>query len=75
MDLDTLLEMSDIVSVHAPLDENTLGLMNREVFSKMKQSAILLNVGRGPIINEADLAEALENGTIAAVSCRYFQVQ
>ena len=63
---DELLEQSDIVSIHAPLDENTLGLMNKEAFAKMKKSAILLNVGRGPIINEADLAEALNNKTIAA---------
>ena len=63
---DELLEQSDIVSIHAPLDENTLGLMNKEAFAKMKKSAILLNVGRGPIINEADLAEALNNKTIAS---------
>ena len=66
MSFDELLAQSDIVSIHAPLDENTLGLMNKEAFSKMKPSAILLNVGRGPIINEADLAEALQNHTIAA---------
>lgn len=63
---DELLAQSDVVSIHAPLDENTLGLMNKEAFAKMKHSAILLNVGRGPIINESDLAEALKNKTIAA---------
>lgn len=72
---DELLAQSDIVSIHAPLDENTLGLMNKEAFSKMKQSAILLNVGRGPIINEADLAEALENGTIAAAGLDVLSVE
>lgn len=72
---DELLAQSDIVSIHAPLDENTLGLMNKEAFSKMKQSAILLNVGRGPIINEADLAEALEYGTIAAAGLDVLSVE
>ena len=61
-----LLTQSDIVSVHAPLDENTKGLMNREAFAKMKPSAIFLNVGRGPIVVEEDLANALKEGTIAA---------
>lgn len=72
---DELLAQSDIVSIHAPLDENTLGLMNKDAFAKMKSSAILLNVGRGPIINEADLAEALENGTIAAAGLDVLSVE
>lgn len=72
---DELLEQSDIVSIHAPLDENTLGLMNKEAFAKMKNSAILLNVGRGPIINEADLAEALNNKTIAAAGLDVLSVE
>ena len=63
---DELLAQSDIVSIHAPLDENTRGLMNRDAFAKMKPSAILLNLGRGPIINEENLADALEQGQIAA---------
>ena len=63
---DTLLRESDIVSVHAPLDENTKDLMNKEAFDKMKSSAIFLNLGRGPIVVEKDLADALEQGSIAA---------
>lgn len=63
------------MSIHAPLDENTLGLMNKEAFAKMKNSAILLNVGRGPIINEADLAEALNNKTIAAAGLDVLSVE
>lgn len=66
VDLDTLLVESDVVSVHAPLDENTKNLMDAKAFSKMKPSAIFLNVGRGPIVVEADLADALNNGVIAA---------
>lgn len=72
---DELLERSDIVSIHAPLDENTLGLMNQKAFVKMKSSAILLNVGRGPIINEADLAEALNNRMIAAAGLDVLSVE
>lgn len=75
VNFDELLEQSDIVSIHAPLDENTLGLMNKEAFAKMKKSAILLNVGRGPIINEADLAEALNNKTIAAAGLDVLSVE
>lgn len=66
VDFDTLLKESDIVSVHAPLNENTRGLMDKEAFAKMKKTAVFLNVGRGPIVVEADLAEALKNSEIAA---------
>ena len=72
---DELLMQSDIVSIHAPLDENTLGIMNREAFEKMKSSAILLNVGRGPIVNESDLAEALNTGKIAAAGLDVLSVE
>lgn len=66
LNLDTLLKTSDIVSVHAPLTEATEGLMNAKNFGKMKSTAIFLNVGRGAIVVEEDLAKALENSTIAA---------
>ena len=66
VELDELLSTSDIVSIHAPLNEQTEGLMNEETFSKMKKNAILLNVGRGPIIVEKDLAEALQKEQIKA---------
>lgn len=61
-----LLAQSDIVSIHAPLDENTQGLMDMAAFEKMKNTAILINVGRGPIVNEQALADALNSGQIAA---------
>lgn len=66
VDFDTLLAESDVVSVHAPLDENTQNLMDKAAFAKMKKTAIFLNLGRGPIVAEADLADALEQGEIAA---------
>lgn len=72
---ETLLAQSDIVSVHAPLDENTRGLMDREAFAKMKGNAIFLNLGRGPIVVEEDLAEALEQGVIAAAGLDVLSVE
>lgn len=63
---ETLLKQSDIVSVHAPLHEATKGLMNAEAFAQMKSTAIFLNVGRGPIVEEQALADALDHGTISA---------
>ena len=66
VDFDTLLTTSDIVSVHAPLNEYTKDLMDKEEFAKMKKTAIFLNLGRGPIVVEQDLCDALESGTIAA---------
>ena len=64
VDFDTLLSESDILSIHAPLNEYTENIMNTEAFRKMKPSAILLNLGRGPIVNEADLTDALNSGEI-----------
>ncbi|MCR5010374.1 MAG: D-2-hydroxyacid dehydrogenase [Clostridia bacterium] len=61
-----LLATSDIVSIHAPLNAQTEGLMDAAAFKQMKKTAVLINVGRGPIIAENDLAEALKSGTIAA---------
>lgn len=70
-----LLKESDIVSVHAPLDENTLDLMNKEAFHQMKKTAIFLNLGRGPIVVEEDLAGALEQGEIAAAGLDVLRVE
>jgi len=75
VELDTLLAESDIVSVHAPLDANTQGLMNKEAFAKMKKTAIFLNLGRGPIVVEEDLAKALESGQIAAAGLDVLAVE
>ena len=72
---DELLEKSDIVSVHAPLTDETQGLMDAEAFSKMKESAIFLNLGRGPIVVEKDLAAALDNGDIAAAGLDVLSVE
>ena len=66
VDFDTLLSTSDIISVHAPLTPETECLMNAEAFAKMKFNAIFINVGRGAIVAEQDLADAIDNHLIAA---------
>ena len=66
VDLDTLFSQCDVVSLHCPLNSDTNELVNAKRLKSMKQSAILINTGRGPLINEQDLADALNNGIIAA---------
>ena len=75
MELEELLKWSDIVSVHSPLNERTRGLIGREQLQLMKPSAMIINVARGGIIDEAALAEALDNGTIAAAALDVFSVE
>jgi lactate dehydrogenase-like 2-hydroxyacid dehydrogenase len=65
-DLDTLLKTSDVVSIHAPLTELTENLLTYEKMKMMRRCAILLNTGRGGIINEADLVRALNENLIGA---------
>ncbi len=64
--LEDLLTKSDIISVNCPLTDENKGFINKNTLSMMKPSAILINTGRGPLINELDLADALNLGTIAA---------
>jgi len=66
VDFDTLLKDCDFISIHCPLSERTRNLFDAEAFSKMKNSAILINVARGPIIHTQALYDALTNGEIAA---------
>ena len=68
VDLYRLLKDSDVVSIHAPLNEATENLMNIETFANMKRNAILINVGRGSIVNERDLCCALREGLIAGAA-------
>jgi glycerate dehydrogenase len=65
VDFERLLNESDIISIHAPLTDRTYNLFHRDVFKKMKSSSILMNFGRGPIVNEVDLVEALNNKWIS----------
>ncbi len=64
--LDRLFEDSDIVSLHCPLTESTTHIVNRETLAKMKPTAILINTGRGPLVDEKALADALNEGRLKA---------
>lgn len=75
VDMDTLLSTADIISVHAPLNEHTEGLLDKHAFSKMKSDCIFLNLGRGPIIVEEDLADALEKGHICAAGLDVLSIE
>lgn len=68
VDFETLLKISDIISVHAPLNEKTKYLFNADAFKKMKKTAVFINVGRGPIVNDRDLTDALKADEIAAAA-------
>lgn len=65
VDFDTVLREADFLSLHCPLSDRTRNLIDAEAFQKMKKSAILINVARGPVVNEEALYEALTEGTIA----------
>ncbi|BBF43805.1 D-3-phosphoglycerate dehydrogenase [Lachnospiraceae bacterium KM106-2] len=65
VDFNTLLEQSDILSVHAPLNESTRGLFGKEAFDKMRKGCIFLNLGRGAIVEEEELLAAIEERKIA----------
>ena len=75
VDFDTLLAKSDILSVHAPLNEYTKDLMNYDAFCKMKKCAFFINVGRGTIVVEEDLVRALEDGEILAAGLDVMRVE
>jgi len=66
MKLKKMLKSCDIISIHAPLNEKTNGLIKKKQLSFMKKGAILLNLGRGGIVDEADLADAIDNNGILA---------
>jgi glycerate dehydrogenase len=74
-ELDELLAESDVVSLHCPLFPETKGLMNAARLAGMKRSAFLINTSRGPLIVEQDLADALNNGTIAGAAVDVLPVE
>lgn len=67
-----LLCRSDIVVLHCPLNDSTRGMINAEKLAMMKPTALLVNVARGPVVVEKDLASALENGVIAGAAIDVF---
>lgn len=70
-----ILEKSDIISIHCPLTKETEGLINTSNLLKMKSSAFLINTSRGPIVVDADLAEALNKGIIAGAAIDVLSVE
>lgn len=72
VELDELLQRSDIVSVHLPLNDETKHLLNKDKLSLMKDSAVIINVARGPIIDDAALAVLLNDGKIAGAGIDVF---
>ena len=73
--LDELLENSDYITLHCPLNDQTKYIINKEAIGKMKPSAVIVNTGRGPLINEADLCEALAAKRIAGAGLDVQEVE
>ena len=73
--LDELLEHSDYITLHCPLNEQTKHMINKDTIAKMKSSAIIINTGRGALINEADLCEALAAQRIAGAGLDVQEVE
>ncbi|BAX80023.1 NAD(P)-dependent oxidoreductase [Labilibaculum antarcticum] len=71
--MDVLLKEADVVSLHVPLTADTKGLFGGEEFKKMKPSAILINTARGPVVDNAALCEALQNGEIAGAAVDVYE--
>ncbi|MGN2369626.1 D-2-hydroxyacid dehydrogenase [Clostridium cagae] len=70
-----LLEKADVISIHAPLNENTKSLMDYEAFKKMKKDSILINMGRGPIVVDEDLAKAIDENLIGGAGLDVFEIE
>jgi len=73
--LDALLQQSDIISLHAPLNENTRHMINRETMSKMKNGVMLINTSRGALINTEDLIAKLEEGKIGYLGLDVYEFE
>lgn len=75
LSLEELLKTSDIVSLHVPQTPETLGMMGRDQFALMKESALFINTARGPVVDSQALAEALNTGKIAGAAVDVFEME
>ena len=75
VELDQLLSRSDIVSIHAPLNDATRGLFNRDRFRRMKPESVLINTARGQLVVEADLVDALQSGPLSAAGLDVYETE
>ncbi len=75
VDIDDIFRRSDVISLHCPLTPESQGLVNAGRLSLMKKTAFLINTGRGPLVNESDLAEALNAGRIAGAGLDVLSVE
>lgn len=74
-ELDQVLSASDFVSIHCPLTDETKGLINKDSISRMKRGAYLINTSRGPVINEQDVADALNEGRLAGLGADVVSIE
>jgi len=75
VDFEGLLARSALLSIHAPLSEETVGMMDGDAFAAMHDGVVLINTGRGPVVEEAALLAALRDGTVAAAGLDVFETE
>jgi D-3-phosphoglycerate dehydrogenase len=75
VDFEGLLARSALLSIHAPLSEETVGMMDGDAFAAMRDGVVLINTGRGPVVEEAALLAALRDGTVAAAGLDVFETE
>ena len=75
VDMGTLAKTSDIISFHCPLTEKTTNLVNKEFIDKCKDGAIIINTSRGPVVNDSDLADALNSGKLRGAGLDVLSVE
>ena len=73
--LEDLFKKSDVLSLHCPLTEQTKNLINKDSINLMKNSCVVINTARGPIVNEVDMVDALYNRRIAGFACDVVSVE
>ena len=74
-DIKTIQQESDVISLHVPAVCGTIGMINKTFLSGMKKTAVLINTGRGKLVVESDLVEALQNGIIAGAGLDVFEYE